>query len=81
MVTVSESRVIEQLNAANKWGITFEELEHLISEHEAARDNDDTHKMELIEYRLTDLTFDTEVKMLHEGKYSEARLIDYCLDA
>ena len=81
MVTVSESRVIEQLNADKKWGITSEELEHLISEHEAARDNDDTHKMELIEYRLTDINFHTEVRLLSEGRYDEARAANWVVYA
>jgi hypothetical protein len=72
MLSAAEQNAIDNLNARNKWGVSCLELENLIYEHQAARDADDTHKMELIEYRLTNINYHSEVRLLEEGKYQEA---------
>ena len=77
MLSMEERAKIDQVNAENKWGITSEEYELLVAAHANARDRDDKHEMEAIEYRLTDLNFHGEVKMLQEGRYYDARLANW----
>ena len=77
MLSTEERAKIDQVNAENKWGIASEEYELLVATHANARDRDDKHEMEAIEYRLTDLNFHSEVKMLQEGRYYEASLASW----
>ena len=77
MLSTEERATIDQVNAENKWGIASEEYELLVAAHANAKDRDDNHEMETIEYRLTDLNFHDEVKMLREGRYYEASLASW----
>ena len=72
MLSTEERAKIDQVNAENKWGIASEEYELLVAAHANAKDRNDKHEMEAIEYRLTDLNFHGEVKMLQEGRYYDA---------
>lgn len=74
MLSTEEKATIEQVNAENKWGIASEEYELLVADHANAKANNDMHEMEAIEYRLTDLNFHDEVKLLQEGLYYKANL-------
>ncbi|NDV93480.1 hypothetical protein D0T84_00920 [Dysgonomonas sp. 521] len=60
------------LNAKNRWGIDYDGIMKLVSEHEKARDID-PYKCALIEYRLTDINCHTEVSMLEKGYYKKVR--------
>ena len=77
MLSMEERAKIDQVNAENKWGIASEEYELLVAAHANAKDRGDTSEMEAIEYRLTDLNFHDEVKMLQEGRYYEASLASW----
>ena len=77
MLSTEERAKIDQVNAENKWGIASEEYELLVAAHANAKDRGDTNEMEAIEYRLTDLNFHDEVKMLREGRYYEASLASW----
>ena len=77
MLSMEERAKIDQVNTENKWGIASEEYEILVAAHANARDKNDTHEMEAIEYRLTDLNFHDEVKMLQEGRYYGASLASW----
>lgn len=77
MLSAEERAKIGQVNAENRWGIASEEYELLVAAHANARDRNDKHDMEAIEYRLTDLNFHDEVKMLREGRYYEASLASW----
>ena len=77
MLSTEERDKIDRVNADNKWGIASEEYELLVAAHANARDKNDKHEMEAIEYRLTDLNFHDEVKMLQEGRYYEAGLASW----
>lgn len=77
MLSMEERAKIDQVNAENKWGIASEEYELLVAAHANAKDRGDTNEMEAIEYRLTDLNFHDEVKMLQEGRYYEASLASW----
>jgi hypothetical protein len=77
MLSAEERAKIGQVNAENKWGIASEEYELLVAAHANARNRDDKHEMEAVEYRLTDLNFHDEVKMLQEGRYYEASLASW----
>ena len=77
MLSTEERAKIDQVNAENKWGIASEEYGILVADHANAKDRNDKHEMEAIEYRLTDLNFHDEVKMLQEGRYYEASLASW----
>ena len=77
MLSMEERAKIDQVNTENKWGIASEEYQILVAAHANARDKNDMHEMEAIEYRLTDLNFHDEVKMLREGRYYEASLASW----
>ena len=71
MVTASERKAIETLNANNGWGLPYNEFERLIQAHKLAKQYNNKHRMELVEYRFTDLNFHDECRMLQEGRYEE----------
>ena len=77
MLSMEERAKIDQVNVENKWGIASEEYGILVAAHANAKDRNDKHEMEAIEYRLTDLNFHDEVKMLQEGRYYEASLASW----
>jgi hypothetical protein len=64
---------MRNLNAKNGWGIRYEDLMKLISQHQKAKAAGDLYKCALIEYRLTDINFHSEVSMLEKGQYEELR--------
>lgn len=61
------------LNARNDWGLSQNMMERLIREHKKARKLGDARTMSKIEFRLTDINFHTECRLLKSGKYAEAR--------
>jgi len=71
-LTFEEKNKISDLNSKNHYGISKATLKTLISKHKMARKNNNTHDMEAIEYRLTDINFHSECGMLSKGKYDEA---------
>ena len=77
MLSMEERAKFDQVNVENKWGIASEEYGILVAAHANAKDRNDKHEMEAIEYRLTDLNFHDEVKMLQEGRYYEASLASW----
>ena len=72
MLSIRERKQIDLLNQMNRWGLNPGEFEYLVKQHQAARDSEDRHKMDLIEYRLTDINFHTACRLLSEGRYREA---------
>ena len=76
-LTMEEMDKINQLNAKNHYGISQATLKRLIKEHRTARNKDDLHTMESIEYRLTDINFHAECGLISKGRYEEAlKLVD-----
>lgn len=71
-MTVRDAEMIDRLNAKNGWGLTRSSLEHMILKHKKARENGDFRTMSRIEYRLTDVNFHSECRLLRAGKYTEA---------
>ncbi|GEM_PF-478860 len=67
-------RVMKNLNIKNGYFILYSELLQLVDKHKMYREKKNDYQCALIEYRLTDINFHTEVGMLSEGEYDE--LID-----
>lgn len=59
------------LNAANQYFIRYSELLELVDKYKKAKDAGKDYQCALIEYRLTDINFHTEVSMLASGKYTD----------
>ena len=72
MLSLVERQAMDTLNSEKQWGIAYDEFNRLVLNHETARNCGDTHQMELIEYRLTDINFHSEVRLLKEGMYQDA---------
>lgn len=70
-MTVDDAKEMENLNYKNGWGFTYVELGNLFVEHYKARNKNDIHTMEKIEYRLTDANFHSEASKLHDGSYMD----------
>ena len=68
-----ETRELDKLNADSHWSFDYDQLMELVAQHRAARERNDEHTMERIEYRLTDCNFHTLCKLLMDAKYEEAR--------
>ena len=68
-MTTKDARRMNALNRKNSYGISYRELKGLCTRHEKARNNGDIRRMEMIEYRLTDINFHHECGMLHRGEY------------
>ena len=62
---------IEELNKSNNYKIDSEELKGLVEKHRVASRIGNKILREKIEYRLNDINFKKEAKLLREGKYSE----------
>lgn len=71
MVTEKEINRIKALNRKNLYGLSLNELKVMCKRHKKARAQGDTHAMELIEWRLTDINFHHECGMLCQGLYDE----------
>lgn len=69
ILTDAEMRQINNKNAANRYGISREELLKLGEQHKKARQNFDIKIMAKIEYRLSDINFHSECGMLCRGEY------------
>ena len=72
MLSLVERQTMDTLNSDRQWGITYDEFNRLVLDYETARNCGDTHRMELIEYRLTDINFHSEVRLLKGGMYQDA---------
>ena len=62
---------MKALNSRNEYFILYIELLQLIDKHRQYRQKKNDYQCALIEYRLTDINFHTEVGMLCEGQYDE----------
>ena len=62
---------IHRINRKNGYGLTPDQLAALTRRHKKARKSGDTHTMELVEYRLTDINFHHECGMMARGEYAE----------
>lgn len=71
MLSTNERDALENINRQNGWGISNDGFMLLVNRHKDAMARGDTHMMELIEYRLKDINFHSEVRLLREGRYSE----------
>ena len=59
-----------ELNAKNKYGLTFNQMITLTRKHKAARKIGDYKTMTKIEYRLTGINFHSMCSQLYNGEYS-----------
>ena len=64
-------RAMKNLNRENGYFILYTELLKLVDKHKIYRKKKNDYRCALIEYRLTDINFHTEVGMLCEGEYDE----------
>lgn len=62
---------MRNINHRNHWGLSSKQLVHLAREHRKARELGDEYACLLIEYRLCDINFHTEVDLLHDGAYEK----------
>lgn len=62
---------MRDLNHKNHWGLSNKQLERLTEEHRKAKKSGDEYACLLIEYRLCDINFHTEVDLLHSGEYEK----------
>lgn len=62
---------MREVNHRNRWGLSSKQLERLTKEHRKAKKSGDEYACLLIEYRLCDINFHTEVDLLHSGKHEE----------
>ena len=72
-MTFNDARRMDALNRKNGWGLSMKQLVMAVSAHKHARETGDIRRMEMIEYRLTDINFHTECAMLNAGEYDELR--------
>ena len=64
-----DKRRAVNLNRKNGYGLDNVQMMRLINAHQ----NGDAYKRALVEFRLTDINFHREVKLLINGKYDELR--------
>ena len=62
---------MRDINRKNHWGLSGIQLESLVKKHRKARKSGDKYTCLLIEYRLCDINFHTEVDLLHTGQYEK----------
>lgn len=62
---------MRSLNHKNRWGLSVMQLERLAKEHRKACESGDEYTCLLIEYRLCDINYHTEVDLLHAGEYKK----------
>lgn len=62
---------MRSLNQKNCWELSSKQLECLTKEHRKAKQSGDEYTCLLIEYRLCDINFHTEVDLLHSGEYEK----------
>lgn len=71
-MTVEDASRMQEINALNGWGITADELQRLVNQHQEARAVNDARTMSMIVFRLEDINFHTIAGLLDDGKYDEA---------
>ena len=64
-----DKRRAVNLNRKNGYGLDNVQMMRLINAHQ----NGDDYKRALVEFRLTDINFHREVKLLINGKYDELK--------
>ena len=64
-----DKRRAVNLNPKNGYGLDNVQMMRLINAHQ----NGDAYKRALVEFRLTDINFHREVKLLINGKYDELK--------
>lgn len=62
---------MRSLNQKNRWELSSKQLECLTKEHRKAKQSGDEYTCLLIEYRLCDINYHTEVDLLHAGEYKK----------
>ena len=62
---------MREANRRNCWCLSSKQLVRLTKEHQKARKSGDEYTCLLIEYRLCDINFHTEVDLLHAGQYEK----------
>lgn len=62
---------MREVNHRNRWGLSSKQLIRLTREHRKARESGDKYTCLLIEFRLCDINFHTEVDLLHAGQYEK----------
>ena len=62
---------MREANHRNRWGLSSKQLARLIKEHRNAKQSGDEYTCLLIEFRLCDINFHTEVDLLHAGQYEK----------
>lgn len=73
-MTVGDANRINNLNRRNGYGLTRKELSRIIQKHKKARAAGDFRTMSVVEYRLTDINYHTECRLLSAGKYEELKM-------
>ena len=63
---------MNNINRRNRWGLSSKQFERLTKEHRKAKQSGDEYTCLLIEYRLCDINYHTEVDLLHAGEYKKA---------
>ena len=58
---------MREVNHRNRWGLSSKQLIRLTKEHRKARESSDKYTCLLIEFRLCDIYFHTEVDLLQAG--------------
>ena len=64
-----DKRRAVNLNRKNGYGLDNVQMMRLINAHQ----NGDAYKRALVEFRLTDINFHREVKLIINGKYDELK--------
>lgn len=62
---------VRNLNHKNFWGLSGKQLEQLAKKHQKAMQLGDEYTCLLIEYRLCDINYHTEVNLLCAGEYEK----------
>ena len=70
-ISKEEYLKIQKINIRNGYGLTAGALKALKEKHKKARTIGDTHTMELVEARLTDLNFHAECGWMMQGEYDK----------
>lgn len=68
---------MRRLNAQNSYELPQAAFRGLARKHRAARKAGDAYQMELIEYRLADINYHSECRLLAKGLYDEALAVEW----
>ena len=64
-----DKKRMRKLNAKHSYSLSVLNLLRLTKQHKRARESKQWYTMKLIEYRLTDINFHSEVALLRRGAY------------